>query len=130
MIAPFAAAFGLLLAAEDLYLTWLLEDTFPGWSWYLAGPVLLAGCAVAGAVLVLRGRGRGALVLAVPAVLTLLGILALTAVFELLGDGRDTWSALLLLAGPVGCLALGLRRPVREWTRPRRGVRSRPGSAR
>ncbi|MCU1606896.1 MAG: rane protein of unknown function [Modestobacter sp.] len=115
--APFAALFGLLVAAEDLYLTWLLWVPERRWEWYLAVPVLLAGWAVAGAVLVFRGRGRGALVLAGAAVLPLAGILVLTVVLGLLGGGTAMWSSLLLLVGPVGCLALTLRRPVREWTR-------------
>jgi hypothetical protein len=117
LLAPFAALFGLLVAAEDLYLTWLLWAPGPGGEWYLAVPVLLAGWAAAGAVLVFRGRGRGALVLAAAAVPPLLGMLVLTVVLGLLGGGTAMWSSLLLLAGPVGCLALGLRRPVREWTR-------------
>jgi hypothetical protein len=117
LLAPFAALFGLLVAAEDLYLAWLLYEPDPGWEWYLAVPVLLAGWAAAGAVLVFSGRGRGALVLAGAAVLPLLGILVLAVVLGLLGGGRAMWSSLLLLAGPVGCLSLSLRRPVREWTR-------------
>jgi hypothetical protein len=56
----------------------------------------------------------------------LFGLLAVF--FALLGGGSAMWSALLLLVGPVGCLALSLRRPVREWTRPagraRRGRRA------
>ncbi len=31
--------------------------------------------------------------------------------------------ALLLLVGPVGCLVLATRRPVRRWTRPARATR-------
>jgi hypothetical protein len=128
LLAPFAAVFGLLVAAEELYLTWLLREPDRGWDRYLAVPVLLAGWAVAGAVLVFRGRHRGALVLAAAAVPPLLGILGLAVFFALLGGGSALWSALLLLVGPVGCLALSLRRPVREWTRPagraRRGRRA------
>ena len=115
--APFAALFGLLVAAEDLYLTWLLWEPDRRWPWYLAVPVLLAGWAVAGAVLVFRGRGGGAVVLAGAAVCPLLGMLVLTVVLGVLGGGTAMWSSLLLLVGPVGCLSLSLRRPVRLWTR-------------
>lgn len=115
---PYAAVFGLLVAAEYGYLAWLLVGTEPGWTRYSAVPLLLAGWAVAGAVLVWRGRGRGAVVLAAAAVPLLAAVVALAVLFGLLGGGRAMWSALLLLVGPVGCLALTLRRPVREWTRP------------
>ena len=118
LLVPFAAVFGLLVAGEDLYLTWVLWEPDPGWNWYLAVPVLLAGWAVTGVVLVVRGRGRGAVVLAAAAVPSLLGILGLVVFFALLGGGGAAWSAVLLLVGPVGCLALSLRRPVRDWTRP------------
>jgi hypothetical protein len=118
LLVPFAALLGLLVAAEDLYLAWLLWQPDPGWNWYLAVPVLLAGWAVAGVVLVVRGRGRGAVVLAAAAVPPLLGLLGLAVFFALLSGGGATWSAVLLLVGPVGCLALSLRRSVREWTRP------------
>src|SRR4051812_49847543 len=57
--APFAAVFGLLVAAEDGYLGWLLWDADPGWGWYLRLPVLLAAGALTGVVLVLRVRGLG-----------------------------------------------------------------------
>jgi hypothetical protein len=130
LLAPIAALFGLLVAAEDLYLTWLLWEPDPRWAWYLAVPVLLAGWAAAGAVLVFRGRGRGALVLAGAAVLPLVGILVLTVVFGLLGGGTAMWSSLLLLVGPVGCLALSLRRPVREWTRAAGSARRGRGGER
>jgi hypothetical protein len=33
------------------------------------------------------------------------------------------WWAVLLLVGPIGCLAMTLRRPIREWTRPARATR-------
>src|SRR4051794_27761506 len=69
MLAPFAAAFGLLVAAEDVYLGWLLWDTR---AWYVAVAGLLAAAAVTGAVLTVLGRGRGWLVLALASVLPLL----------------------------------------------------------
>jgi hypothetical protein len=122
--APFAAVFGLLVAAEEGYLGWLLWDADPGWGWYLLLPVVLAVGALVGAVLVLRGRslGRrisGSVVLAVFCLLPLLGLLGLAVFFGLLGGGQALWWALLLLVGPVGGLALGLQRPVRAWTRAR-----------
>ncbi|MGY1607049.1 MULTISPECIES: hypothetical protein [unclassified Geodermatophilus] len=122
LTAPFAAVFGLLVAAEDLYLAWLLWAPEPGWDWFVLTPAGLALLAVVGAVLVLLGRGRGWLVLtlaAVPSVLLLLGVAFL---FGVLGDGRSVGWALLLLVGPVGCLVLAVRRPIRDWTRPRRGT--------
>jgi hypothetical protein len=125
--APFAAVFGLLVAAEDGYLGWLLWDADPGWGWYLALPVLLAVGALTGAVLVLRGRslGRwlsGSAVLAIFCVLPLLGLLGLTVFFALLGGGQAMWWALLLGIGPLGGLSLGLQRPVRVWTGGRRAA--------
>jgi hypothetical protein len=126
--APFAAVFGVLVAAEDAYLGWLLWDAEPGWGWYLLLPAVLAVGALAGAFLVLRGRalGRwvsGSTVLAVCCLLPLLGLLGLAAVFALLGGGQAVWWALLLLVGPLGGLVLALQRPVREWTRPASGRR-------
>jgi hypothetical protein len=125
--APFAAVFGLLVAAEDGYLGWLLYDADPGWGWYLLLPALLAGAAVLGALLVLRGRslGRwlsGSAVLALACLLPLLVLLGLAAFFALLGGGQAVWWALLLLVGPVGGLTLALQRPVRAWTRPARSA--------
>jgi hypothetical protein len=75
------------------------------------------------------GVPRGWLVLAAAAVLPLLGLVGLAVLFAVLGGGTALWSALLLLAGPVGCLAFTLRRPVRDWCAPRRGTRS-PGGRR
>jgi hypothetical protein len=124
MLVPFAAVFGLLVAVEDGYLAWLLS-----FGWYLAVPVVLAVGAVAGAALVWQGRPRGWVVLTVAAVLPLLALIALAVLFAVLGGGSALWSSLLLLAGPVGCLALTLRRPVRAWCAPRRGTRS-PGGRR
>jgi hypothetical protein len=129
LTAPFAALFGVLVAAEDLYLAWLLAQVGTGWHRYLAVPVLLAVWAGVGAVLVLRAGRRGSLVLAGAAVPPLLAILGLAAVLGMLGDGGAMWSALLLLVGPAGCLTLSLGRPVRTWTRRQRAARS-PGAGR
>jgi hypothetical protein len=85
--------------------------------------VLLAGWAAAGAVLVWRGRARGWLVLTAAAVPPLLALAGLVLLFGALGDGRAAGWAALLLAGPVGCLVLAARRPIREWTRPGRATR-------
>jgi hypothetical protein len=127
-VVPFAAVFGLLVAAEDLYLAWLLRTPETGWDAFAAVPVLLAVAAVAGAVLVLLGRARGWLLLAVAAALPLAGMLALVVLFAALGGGQAMWSAVLLLVGPVGALVLALRRPVREWTRS--GAANRPSGGR
>jgi len=125
--APFAAAFGVLVAAEDGYLGWLMADADPGW--YLALPAVLALGALTGAVLVSRGRPlarrlSGSALLALSCVGPLLGVLGLAALFALLGDGEAVAVSLLLLVGPVGGLVLGLQRPVREWSGPRRAGRS------
>ncbi|MGY1793778.1 hypothetical protein ACI796_07295 [Geodermatophilus sp. SYSU D00525] len=123
LTAPFAAVFGLLVAAEDLYLGRLLWDGLPpGWGWYLAASAVPALLAVAGAALVWLGRGRGWLVLTVAAVLPLLLLLGVALLFGALGDGSSVGWALALLVGPVGCLALTVRRPIREWTRPARAT--------
>ena len=125
--APFAAAFGLLVAAEIAYLGWLLWSPGSGLDWLVVVPALLTAAGVAGAVLVVRGRGRGWLVLTVTAGVLFLGLLALVLIFGALGGGAALWQALLLLIGPIGCLALTLRRPVREWTTPDRARRSTGG---
>lgn len=114
-MVPFAAVFGLLTAAEDGYLAWLLGDPKIGWDWFVVVPVLVAVAAVAGAVLVHLGRRGGPLLLAVAAALTLLGLVVLAFLFGALGGGRAMWSALLLMVGPLVCLVLALRRPVRQW---------------
>jgi hypothetical protein len=127
--APFAAFFGLLVAAEDAYLGWLLWDADPGFGWYLALPAVLLAGALAGAVLVLRGRGvtrwlSGSTVLAVFCLLPLLGLIGLVGFFALLGGGQAVWWALLLVVGPLGGLVLGLQRPVRAWSGSRRAASS------
>jgi hypothetical protein len=109
-LVPVAVLFGLLVAAVDGYLAWLL-----GVGWYLAVPVVLAVAAVAGAALVWAGRRRAWLLLAVAAAVPLLGLLALLVLFGVLGGGSALWAALLMLIAPVGCLAIVLRRPVRRW---------------
>jgi hypothetical protein len=126
MEAPFAAVLGVLVAAEFLYLGWLLYEPGSLLDWYVVVPALLAAVTLAGAVLVVLGRGRGWIVLTVGSVLLLLTLLALVLLFGALGGGAALWQALLLLIGPIGCLALTLRRPVRDWT-TRRGRRSAGG---
>jgi len=85
LAVPFAAFFGLLVAAEDLYLAWLLWTPEVGWDWFMVGPLLLAVLAVAGSALVFTGRPRGWVVLAVAAVLPLAGLVVLAGFFALLG---------------------------------------------
>jgi hypothetical protein len=120
--------FGLLVAAVDGYLTWLLWTPEVGWDTYLLVPVLLGVLAVAAAVAVLLGVRRAWLLLAVAAALPLVGMLAVVVLFAALGGGSALWGAMALLIAPVGCLVLALRRPVREWTR--RGRASRPTGGR
>jgi hypothetical protein len=124
MLVPFAAVFGLVVAAEDGYLAWLL-----GADRYLVLPVLLAAAAVAGAALLWLGRRPGWALLGVAAAVSLLGLLAVAVLFALLGGGAAFWSAVLLLIGPVGCLALTLRAPVRSW-RAGPGATRSPGGRR
>jgi hypothetical protein len=115
---PFAVVFAVLVAAEELYLAWLLRTPETGWDAFAVVPILLAVLALVAAALVWTGRARGWLVLAVAAVVPLVGMLGLTAIFAALGGGQAMWSALLMLAGPIGALVLALRRPVRAWTSP------------
>ncbi len=136
--APFAAVFGLLTAAEGGYLAWLLWSPEPGLDVVVAVPAAPAVLALAGGLLVLLGRGRGWLVLTVAAALSALLLLGVALLFGALGDGGSAGWALLMLVGPVGALALAVRRPIREWTRPGRGTPrgtpppapARPGRAR
>ncbi|MGY1743679.1 MULTISPECIES: hypothetical protein [unclassified Blastococcus] len=116
---PFAVVFAGLVAAEELYLGRLLWEPEPGWHWYVLAALALAAWSVLGAVLVWRGRPRAWLVLAAAGTLPLLLLLGLALLFGALGDGEAVWWALLLLAGPLGCLVLTAGRPVREWTAPR-----------
>ena len=125
--APFAAVFGALVAADYLYLGWLLLDP-EALGWYALVPAVLAVLTLAAAVLVLLGRGRGWIPMTVLSTVLLLGLLALVLLFGALGGGAALWQALLLLVGPIGCLALTLRRPVRAWTTRR--ARRPPGGRR
>jgi hypothetical protein len=130
LTASLAAVFGLLVAAVDGYLLWLLWTPEVGWDSYLLVPVLLGVLAVAAAAAVFLGVRRGWLFLAVAAALPLLALLAVVVLFALLGGGSALFGAMALLVAPVGCLVLALRRPVREWTRSGRGRgRREPGSA-
>jgi hypothetical protein len=121
--------FGLLVAAEDGYLAWLLWTPEVGWDWFMVIPLLLAVLAIAASVAVFWGRPRGWLLLAVASALPLLGVVALVVLFALLGGGQAMWAALLLLVGPLVALVLALRRPVRTWTGAGRARRS-PGGRR
>ena len=85
--------------------------------------MVLAVLAVAGAVLVVLGRARAWVLLAVVSVVLVLCLLGTAVLFGALGLGAVAGQALLLLVGPVGCLVLAVRRPVREWTRPARATR-------
>ncbi|SDY20331.1 hypothetical protein SAMN05660209_02308 [Geodermatophilus africanus] len=125
MLVPFAAAFGVLVAAEYLWLAWLLRDPEVAVPWSVAVPAVLAVLALAGAALVLLGRARARawLLLAVVSVVLALGLLGTAVLFGALGLGAVVGQALLLLVAPVGCLVLAARRPVREWTRPARATR-------
>jgi hypothetical protein len=129
LVVPFAAFFGLLVAAEDVYLAWLLWTPGIGWDWFLVVPLALAVLALGGAALVLTGRARGWLVLAVAAALPLVGLAVMAAIFAVLGGTAGVWSTLLLIVGPLGCLVLALQRPVRQWTGAGRARRS-PGGRR
>jgi hypothetical protein len=120
LVVPFAAFFGLLLAAEAAYFAWLFRTPDVGWDWFVAAPLLLAALAVAGAFLVFTGRARGWIVLAVAALGSLVGLLLVAGFFAVLGGGPAVWSTLLLLVGPLTSLVLALQRPVQEWTRRRR----------
>ena len=116
---PFAVAFAGLVAAEELYLGWLVWAPEPGVYWFVLAAVALAGLSLAGAVLVWRGRPRAWLVLAGASTVPLLFLLGLALYFGTLGGGRAVWWALLMLAGPLGCLVLSAGEPIRAWTAPR-----------
>lgn len=117
------------MAAEVLYLGYLLWEPAPTFDWYLVVPVVLAAVAVAGSLLVLFGRARAWMLLAGAAVVLLVALLVLVFILGALGATAEMWAAVLLAAGPLGCLILASRRPVREWTRPGRATRS-PGGRR
>jgi hypothetical protein len=117
---PVAVVFGVLVAVVYGYLAWLLDSR-----WFLVIPAVLGLVALAGAGLLWRGARGGWAALAVVAALLLLGQLTLVVLFSLLGGGAALWSAALMLVAPVGCLALVLQRPVRQW----HGTRS-PGGRR
>ncbi|MGR6963686.1 hypothetical protein ACU610_04395 [Geodermatophilus sp. URMC 61] len=123
VLAPFAAVFGLLVAAEYLWLAWLLRAPEVATPWFVVAPVVLAVLALAGAVLVILGRARALLLLAAVSVVLLLGLLGTAVLFGALGLGAVVGQTLLLLVGPLGCLVLAVRRPVREWTRRARVTR-------
>lgn len=125
--ATLAAVFGLLVAAVDGYLTWLLWTPEVGWDGYLFVPVLLGVLAVAAAAAVFLGLRRAWLALMAAAVLPLAALLAVVALFAVLGGGSALWGAMALLVAPVGCLVLALRRPVREWTGSGRTARPAAG---
>ena len=127
LAATLAAVFGLLVAAVDGYLTWLLWTPEVGWDAYLLVPVLFGVLAVGAAAAVFLGLGRAWLLLAVAAFLPLVGLLAVVVLFAVLGGGSALWGAVALLIAPVGCLVLALRRSVRAWTRPRAARRPAGG---
>jgi O-antigen/teichoic acid export membrane protein len=124
-LAPFVAVFGVLVAAEYLWLAWLLRDPEVSTDWFVAVPAVLAVLALAGAALVVLGRARAWVLLATVSVVLVLCLLGTALLFGALGLGAVAGLALLLLVGPIGCLVLAVRRPVREWTRPARATRPR-----
>lgn len=124
-----ATVFAVLVAAEDGYLAWLLWTPEVGWDWSMLVPLLLAVLALVAAAAVYTGRRGSRLLLVVAAVLPLAILVVLVGLFAVLGGGTALWSAVGLLVGPVGCLVLAGRRPVRQWTRPAGAVRS-PGGRR
>ena len=123
VLAPFAAVFGVLVVAEYLWLAWLLRDPQVGTPWFVAVPAVLALLALTGAALVVLGRARAWLLLAAVSVVLVLCLLGTAVLFGALGLGAVVGQTLLLLVGPLGCLVLAVRRPVREWTRPARATR-------
>jgi hypothetical protein len=128
-LVPFAVVFGLLVAAEVLYLGYLLWEPAPALDWYLVVPVVVAALAGSGSVLVLLGKPRSWLLLAGTALLVLLALLVLVFLLAAFGATAEMWSAVLLLVGPIGCLVLATRPPVRRWTSRPQTTRS-PGGRR
>lgn len=116
VLAPFAAAFGALVAAEYLWLAWLLHDPEVATPWFVAVPVVLAVLALTGAALVVLGRARAWALLAAVSVVLVLCLLGTAVLFGALGLGAVVAQTLLLLVGPLGCLVVAVRRPIREWT--------------
>jgi hypothetical protein len=127
LAVPFAAAFGVLVAAEAAYLAWMVWEPSAGLEWFVAVPLVLAVLALAGAGLLLLGRRWAWQPLAVSSVLLLLALLFLAVLFGALGGGQAVW---LLVVGPVGCLALVLRGEVRRWRAPGAARRSAGGARR
>ncbi|SDO57376.1 hypothetical protein [Geodermatophilus sp. DSM 45219] len=125
VLVPFTAVFAVLVAAEYLWLAWLLRDPELSAAWYVVVPVVLAVLALGGAALAWLGRARAWALLAVVSVALALALLGTAVLFGALGLGAVVGQALLLLVGPVGCLLLAVRRPVREWTGPARATRGR-----
>lgn len=126
-VVPFAVVFAVLVAAEDLYLARLLWTPETGWDWFILAPAALGVLALTASVLVYQGRSRAWLVLALAAVLPLIGLLVIAALFAALGGGQAMWMAVLLCIGPLTCLVLALQRPVREWSGPGRAHRAAGG---
>ena len=124
---PFAVVFGFLVAAEILYLGWLLWEPDPGVDRFLIVPLLMAFAVVLGSVLVLTGRRWGWAVLAGAALLPLVALLVLVSLLGALGGGAQLWAGVLLLVGPLATLVLAVRRPVREWCGDGRARRSPEG---
>jgi hypothetical protein len=116
LAVPFAAAFGGLVTAEVLYLGALMWLPDPALDWFLVVPLVLAGAALAGTVLLLRRRFRSWLLLAGTAAVLQLGLLATAALLAAFSAWGELWPVVLLMVGPLGCLVLALRRSVRTWT--------------
>jgi O-antigen/teichoic acid export membrane protein len=123
VLVPFAAVFGVLVAAEYLWLAWLLRDPEVGTPWFVVAPAVLAVLTLAGAALLVLGRARAWVLLTAVSAVLVLCLLGTAVLFGALGLGAVVGQALLLLVGPLGCLVLVARRPVREWTRPARATR-------
>ncbi|WP_147261943.1 hypothetical protein [Blastococcus sp. TF02A-26] len=120
-LAPFVVLFAVLVAAEDLYVGWLLWEPDPGLYWYVLVAAALAAWALTGAALVWQGRARGWVVLALASSVPLAFLLLLLLRSGSLGGtSQVVWWTLAMLVGPVGCLALATHRTVREWTALRR----------
>jgi O-antigen/teichoic acid export membrane protein len=133
LVVPIAAAVGVLVAAEALYLGSLLWLPDPRLDWFLVVPLVLAVAALTGTVLVLLRRYRSWLLLAGAAGLLTVALLGMVALLAAFGAWGEMWSAALLTVAPLGCLVLALRSSVREWTdrgRTRRSAGGRRGTAR